>query len=350
MPIGFNEVPAGIRVPFLYAEFDNSNAVQGAGTQPYKTLMIAQRLSTGTKPELEKHLITSKEQAAEYFGAGSQAALMAEKYLEINRFNELHIISQDDAAAGVAATGNLLFTGSVTKAGVLKVYIAGQKVEVGVAVGDSLAQIATNFQAAAAAISSLPVSSAVNGGVAEQVDLTAKNKGVAGNDIDLRLNYFTGDELPEGLGVTITAMANGVANPDVQEAIDILDDEQFILWVTPYADASNLLAIETELAKRFGPITQNDGYHITGSRGTLSELNAVGDSRNSQFTIIKRASGPTTFFEQAAVLVAVVAAAAQIDPARPFQTLALPGILAESESEKLTLEERNILLNHGIDS
>lgn len=348
MAIAFNDVPAGIRVPFLYAEFDNSNAVQGAGVQPYKTLLIAQRLAAGTKPELEKHLITSFEQAKEYFGAGSQAANMAKKYLEINKFNELHIVSLDDAAAAVAANGSLLMTGSATKAGALKVYIGGVKVEVGVASGDSLATIATNLAAVIQADEDLPVSAAVNGGVAEQVDITAKNKGVAGNDIDVRLNYFTGDELPEGLGVTITAMDNGVSNPDVQDAIDILDDEQFILWVTPYSDASNLLAIEAELDERFGPITQNDGYHITGAKGTLSELNAIGDSRNSQFTVIKRCSGPTPIYEQSAILAAAVAAAAQIDPARPFQTLELKGILAESESEKLTLAERNILLNHGI--
>lgn len=348
MPIGFNEVPAGIRVPFLYAEFDNSNAVRGAGTQPYKTLLIAQKLAAGTKAALEKHIITSFEQAKEYFGAGSQIANMAKKYLDVNKFNELHCVAMDDAGAAVASDGAILLTGAPTKAGVLKVYIGGIKAEVGVASGASLASIATDLVAVIQADEDMEVSAAVDGGTAEQVNLTAKNKGVAGNDIDIRLNYFLGDESPEGLGATITAMANGVANPDVQDAIDILGDEQFILFVSPYADASNLLALETELAERFGPITQNDGYHITGARGTLSELITIGDSRNSQFTTIKRCAGPTPFYQQAAALAGEIAAAGQIDPARPFQTLQISGILPESDAEKLTLQERDILLKHGI--
>ena len=348
MPVSFNQVPAGIRVPFLYAEFDNSNAVQGAGLQPYKVLMIGQRLSTGTKPEAQKELVTSFEQAKEYFGAGSQIANMAKAYFNANRVNELHMIALDDNGAGVDATGNILLGGAVTKAGTLKVYIAGKKAEVGVAVGASLASIVTDLAAVITADEDMPVLAAANGGTPEQIDFTAKNAGEDGNNIDIRLNYFFGDETPAGLTTTITAMSGGVSNPDVQDAIDVVGDDQYLLWVSPYTDAANLLAIETELADRFGPIKQNDGYHITGARGTLSELVTLGNSRNSQFTTIKRCSGPSMPYEHSSTAVGVIAAAAQIDPARPFQTLSMPGILAEDESEKLTLEERNILLNNGI--
>ena len=348
MAISFNDVPAGIRVPFLYAEFDNSNAVQGAGVQPYKTLMIGQRLSTGTKPENEKHLVTSAAQAKEYFGAGSMLAKMAESYFDGNKINELHCIALDDDVASVASTGSVLFSGAPTKAGTVKLYIAGKVAQVGVATTDTAADIATNLAAVITADDEFVVSAVVNGVTAEQLDLTAKNKGVVGDDTDLRFNYFTGDETPAGLAGVITAMSGGVTNPDVAGSIAILDDEQFLLWVTPYTDAANLLLIETELTERFGPLTQNDGYHITGARGTVSELNTLGDSRNSQFTIIKRCSGPSSPYEHSSVAAAVMAGAAQIDPARPFQTLSLPGILAESDSEKLTLGERNILLNHGI--
>ena len=51
MTIAFNQVPANLRVPFLYAEFDNSNAVQGPQTQPYNVLMIGPRVASGTKLE-----------------------------------------------------------------------------------------------------------------------------------------------------------------------------------------------------------------------------------------------------------------------------------------------------------
>lgn len=351
MAISFNQVPNGIRVPFLYAEFDNSNAVQGAGVQPYKTLMVGQKLSSGTKAKETKHLITSAAQAKEYFGAGSQLATMAAKYLEGNTINELHCIPLDDDGAAVAAVGNVLIGGSPTAAGTLKVYIGGKVASVAVASDDTAAEVATALAAAIQADSDFVVSAAVDGGTAEQVNLTAKNAGQAGNDIDVRVNYFVDDELPAGLTATVTAMGDdtaGATNPDVDLAIAILDDTQYMLWVTPYTDASNLGKIEDELDDRFGPLRQNDGYHLTGARGSLSDLNTLGNSRNSQFTTIKRVSGPSHTYEHSAALAAQIALSAQIDPARPFQTLELKGILAEEDSEKLTLSERNILLNNGI--
>lgn len=348
MAISFNSVPNGIRVPWLYAEFDNSNAVQGAGVQPYKVLMIGQKLASGTKDAETKHLITSAEQAAEYFGAGSQLSRMAAAYFVANKINELHCISLDDDGASVASSGSLLVGGSATSAGTLKVYIAGTVVQVAVSTTDSAADIASAIVTEVTSDANLPVTAVVNGTTAEQVDFTAKNKGEDGDNIDIRLNFFTGDELPAGLTATITAMNGGTTNPDVDSAIALLDDEQYMLWVTPYNDASNLVKLETELTDRFGPLRQTDGYHLSGSRGTLSELNALGNSRNSQFTIIKRCSGPSMPYEHMSSMAGVIALSAQIDPARPFQTLTLPGILAESESERLTLAERNILLNNGI--
>lgn len=351
MSISFNQVPAGIRVPFLYAEFDNSNALQGAGVQPYKVLMMGQKLSSGTKDELTKHVVTSAAQAKEYFGAGSMLAKQVEAYFAANKINELHCVPIDDAASAVKAVGNVLIGGSPSAAGTLKVYIEGKVASVAVASDDTAAEVATALAAAIEADSDFVVNAAVDGVEDKQVNLTAKNGGVVGNDVDVRINYFTGDELPTGLTATVTAMGEdtaGSTNPDVSEIIAILDDEQFLLWCSPYTDAANLLAIETELTERFGPLIQNDGYHLTAARGTLSELNTLGNSRNSQFTTIKRASGPSSPYQHAACLAGVIAGSAQIDPARPFQTLALPGILAEDSSEKLTLSERNILLNNGI--
>lgn len=348
MAISFNQVPAGIRVPFLYAEFDNSNAVRGASLQPYKVLMMGQKLATGTKPALERHLVTSFEQVKEYFGAGSQLASMAEYYFLANRLTELHIVALEDDGAAVSATGSLLLGGAANAAGTLKAYISGRRASVGVSVGDTLATIVSNLNDVINGDEDMPITSAINGGTPEQLDFTAKNKGVSGNSIDIRLNYFFGDETPSGLTVAITALSGGTTNPDIQDAIDVIGDDQYLLWVTPYSDAANLLAIETELADRFGPIKQNDGYHLTGARDNFANLVTLGNTRNSQFTTIKRCSGPTSPYEQMACVAGVIAAAAKIDPARPFQTLSLPGVLAEDESEKLTLEERDILLNNGI--
>lgn len=348
MTISFNEVPSNLRVPFVYAEFDNSNAIQGPQLQPYKILMMGSKLAAGTKAAETLNLVTSAEQAAEFFGSGSMLADMADAFLTENKINELYCVPLDDAIAGVLSTGEILFSGAVTKAGTLRCYIAGKKAEIAVSVGQALSSIVIDLAAVITADSSFLVDAAPNGVTTEQIDFTAKNKGEPGNDIDIRFNYFDGDETPEGLAHAITAMTGGSGNPDVSDVFAILDETQYLLMVSPFIDAANILAVETELATRFGPLKQNDGYCVYAAKGTLSALNAIGDSRNSQFTVINRASGPSHPYRFAAGTCGVVAKAASIDPARPFQTLNLTSVLAESDAEKLTLEERNIALHHGI--
>lgn len=348
MTIPFNQVPANMRVPFLYAEFDNSNAVQGPQTQPYNIIMIGPMLNAGTKAEKTKNLVTSPEDAKLFFGAGSLLAEMAAKYLNINRTNELYCIGLEDDAAGVAATGSVKLTGAPTAAGTLSLYIGGIVSRVAVASGASLASIATAMQAVLAANADLLVTSVIDGVDTAKINLTARNKGLPGNDIDIRFNYNSDEDFPAGLGVTTVAMSGGLTNPSIADAIASIGDPQYIMMVSAFRDSANLVLMEEELADRFGPIKQNDGYCHYGAKGTLSELNAIGDARNSQFTIIHRAGGPTHPASQVAAKVAVIAVAAQIDPARPFQTLAVPGILVESEDEMLELEDRNILLFHGI--
>lgn len=348
MPISFNDVPSNLRTPFVYAEFDNSNAIQGPSLQSYKILMMGSKLAAGTKSAETLNLVTSAEQASEYFGSGSMLADMADAYLKENKINELYCVALDDAGAGVLSAGSTLFSGAPTAAGTLRVYIAGKKAEIAVSVGQSLTSIVTDLVAVITADTSFLVDAAVNGVTAEQIDFTAKNKGEPGNDIDIRFNYFDGDETPAGLTHVVTAMAGGSGNPDVSGVFAILDETQYLLMVSPYNDAANILAIETELTTRFGPLKQNDGYCMYAAKGTLSELNAIGDARNSQFTVFNRASGPSHPYRFAAGICGVVAKAAAIDPARPFQTLSITSVLAETDSEKLTIEERNILLHHGI--
>lgn len=348
MSISFNQIPANIRVPLFYAEFDNSRAVQGGVAQQYRTLMIGNKLAAGTKAALDPQLITSAEQAAEYFGAGSILADMAAKYLANTRNIPLTCIALNDDAAGVQATGSIQIGGSPSAAGVLSYMIGGRNIRVAVSTTDTPTTIAAALAAAIQADTLCVVSAAVNGVDDTIVDLTAKNDGVFGNEIDIRDSYFDGEELPAGVTSTVVAMASGAGNPDIDLVWPVIGDTQYILIVSPYTDSQNLIKMEAELADRWGPTKQNDGFAIYGKRDDLSGLNAFGNSRNSQFTTVMGVAGPNSPWQWAAALAGKVAASASIDPARPFQTLVLSGILAPDQTEKFTLEERDILLNNGV--
>jgi len=350
MTISFNEIPNNLRVPLFYAEFDNSRAVQGGATQEYNVLLIGNKLAAGTKPELEPHVITSKEQGYEYFGIGSVLGDMIAAHLENNTIHELTAIAIDDDGAAVKASGNILFAGTATAAGTISLMMGGKNIRVGVAVGDTAADIATALVAAMgdAANADLVLDGVVNGGTAEQVDLSAKNAGEFGNEIDVRHSYFAGEALPAGITATITALSGGTANPDVDQVWPVIGEKQYILMSSPYTDAQSLIKMEAELSDRFGPLKANDGYALYGKRDDLAGLQTIGNSRNSQFTTIMGVAGPSSPWQWAAALAGQVANSASIDPARPFQTLQLDGILAPSQTELFTLEERNLLLFDGI--
>lgn len=346
--ISMNQIPANLRVPLFYMEFDNSGAVQGGVTQEYRTLLIGNKLNAGTAGALSLNRITSVEQAEGLFGVGSVLADMVAAHLKINKIQPVYAVPMADNGAGVAASGKLSFTGPASASGIIYLLIGGRLIEVGVTSGDAATAIATAAAAAITADTRCLCSAAVDGTNAYEVNLTAKNKGVHGNSIDVRHSHYEGQALPTGVGLTITAMASGAGNPDVSSVWPVIGDQQYILTVTPWTDATNLGKVETEFADRFGPLNAADGFALYGVRGTFGDLVTIGEGRNSQFTTFMGVKGPSNPWVWASQVAAQVALAASIDPARPFATLPLSSVIAPKKTEQFTLEERNQLLYAGI--
>lgn len=344
--IGFNEIPATLRVPFVFVEFNNANAVQNATVKPYRLLVIGQRLAAGTVLANQKTRVTSAAQAKTYFGAGSMLAQMVEKLIKVNNFTETICIAVDDDAAGVKATGTISFTGPAVQPGTVALYIGGRRFTVGVNAADTATVIATAVAAAINAKTDLPVTAAAALGV---VTLTAKHKGAAGSGIDVRANYNVGEAFPAGVAAVIVKMNGGTANPDLAAAIAALGDTQFDVIAFPYTDAVSLASVEGELADRWGPMRQIEGVAIAATMGDLTAQGTLGDSRNSPHVSILGAYGvASTPWEVAAVTAGVIAYYGNIDPARQFKTLPLVGLLPPTDDDVLRMEERNLALYDGI--
>jgi len=345
----FNEIPNNIKVPLTYIEFDNSRAVQGTPAIPYKLLVMGQRLAVGTVAADVPILVTSEAQAEKYFGRGSMLSAMIKALKKANRFVELWAIASDDNAGGVLAAGTVTPTGAATAAGTIQLYIAGKKISVAVAVGDDGDAIAINMAAAINAVTDLPVTAAVDGITLNEVDVTARHKGEVGNDIDMRVNYQIGEELPAGITCPVVAMSAGTTNPDISTAIAAMGDEWYNVMVCPYTDATNLTALETEMTTRWGPTKQIDGQVFTAFRGSVGVTQTFGDGRNSQHvSCMGTGISPTPPYIWAAVNAGVAAMSLSIDPARPLQTLFMPGVLPPAITDRWTFEERNLLLGDGV--
>lgn len=355
-PISFNQIPAGLRVPFLYAEFDSSKAQQGASVMPFKVLVLGQKLATGSKAAGSPVRVTSFAQAQDYFGEGSMLQGMLARIFDNNKFTEVQVIALDDPGAGAQAAGSLTTSGPATADGTLALYIAGRKIEVAVKSGDSANAVATAIGAAINAatssssssgnVAALPVTSSVSTNV---VTVTARHKGLLGNGIDLRLNYQDTDKTPAGVAVVIVAMTGGTSAPVLTSAISAMGEIQWNVIACAFNDATSLSAVEAELLDRWGPSRQNDGVAISAKDDTSSNLASFGTGRNSKHVVMQGTyKMPSPSWELAAGLAAVVAYYGNIDPARPFQTLPIGGLVPPAIADRFKNSEREILLKSGI--
>lgn len=349
--VAFNLIPSTLRVPSVMAEFDSSQAQQGAALLAYDCLILGQKLSTGTWPVDTFQRANSIADAIAGGGRGSMIHRQAIAWFAINPGTSLWFGVLADNGAGVAATGTILFTGAATAAGTISFYLGGVLVQVAVASGDLTTALATNTAAAINAKADLPVTASVS---SSTVTLLFRHKGLTGNTYDVRTNYNPGEVLPAGVAMTITALGGVIAGttaPSLTNLFAAMSNQWFEIWSHPYTDSTTLGAIEAELLSRAGPLRSIDGLAITSASGTLSALTALGLARNAQYSSIVAQGGInplTPPMEFAAEVAALVARAAQNDPARPFQTLQMSNALPVARIDEFDLTERDLLLHDGI--
>jgi phage tail sheath gpL-like len=338
-------IPANTRTPGSYIGFANDRAGQGLAPWPTRILVLGQALATAVVPNLTPTLIGSAAQGTQAFGQGSMLDQMIQALIANNSVTETWAMSVADPVGGVKATSTITVTAAPTAAGSLPLYIAGQSVAVAVTAGQTVASVATAIAAAINALPNLPVTAAAVAGV---VTLTCKWAGLSGNDIDVRTAYQSSDVMPAGLALTLAAGTAGAGAPNIAAAIATMGDTQYHFIVLPWTDGATLAAMATELANRWGPMEEIEGFAFASAKGSQGSLATLGTSQNSQFISISECAGPDATWVRAAAEVGVIALYGSADPARPFQTLALAGCLPGNPTERFTRTERNVLLNDGI--
>ncbi|MDI9240738.1 phage tail sheath C-terminal domain-containing protein [Lysobacter sp. LF1] len=351
--ISFDQIPNDLRTPGVYTEINSSRAVSGAQLLRYRVLLIGQKLQDGAASPLVPVRVTHLDTARGLFGAGSMLATMVEAALAQGGTNELWALPLQDADEAVASQGAIALAGQANAAGTLSIYIAGKACHVAVAAGDTAEELAAKLHGALDELADLPV---VVTGLPAPLDalgdtvvqLQARHRGEAGDDIDIRLNLH-GEPAVPGITTTITAMSGGARNPDVRPAIAALGDDWFQVWALPYTNAANLVEVENELADRFDAMREIEGHAFAAARGTLAELSALGTSRNSpHVSIVAAGSEPMPPWAKAAETAAIAARYASLDPARPLKALPYRYCLPPAEIDRQTLQERNLLLFDGI--
>lgn len=349
--ISFNAIPSDIRVPIAYIEFDNSNAVTGTPSPRQRVLMFGQSGGGDALSDVPVR-IRSKSQANAAFGQGSMLALMAAAFIDANRIAELWCLPQKNGE-GSAETGSISLKGTATENGTLVTYIAGNRIAVTISRSATGASFAELLAKKINEKKELPVTAKVvadseNDDTHADVVLTAKFISEL-SAVDVRWNYYAGESIPNGIIASYTASEDKNSNPDISKSIAGMGDLQYKYIVIPYTDEPNLNLLRTELQDRWGPVNQADGVAFTVLSGTYGDISTFGISRNDQLITCMGISGaPEPSYLHAATLCAVSSQALSIDPARPLQTLTLPGRMPPAVGERFTWYERNALLFDGI--
>jgi phage tail sheath gpL-like len=352
--VPFKVIPTNLRLPGAYFELDNSQANTAQQTQ--RALIIGQITSAGTATPNVPVISGGVGDAQTAGGAGSMLHLMTQMYRNNDSLGEVWYLPLADATGAVAATGSINFTQAPTAAGTISLYIAGTLIGVAVAVSQTPASVASAVAAAInASTTTLPVTAAVDATSTSKVNITARNAGVAGNDIDIRMNYLGtkgGEATPTGLTYTITPMANGAVNPTLTTALGNLGTMTFDFIANPYTDTTSLDAVKQLLndqTGRWSYTSQLYGQSFGALRGTFANLTTAGTARNNQHeTLMGFYDSPTPNWLWATALAAQAAVSVRADPGVPLQYLTLVGVLAPPVASQFLPNQRETLLYDGI--
>ncbi|WP_024303324.1 phage tail sheath subtilisin-like domain-containing protein [Pseudogulbenkiania sp. MAI-1] len=349
--ITFMTIPVGSRTGGVFLEIDHTKAVNGLPQMERKLLMIGQRLPGGSVPTNTLVRILNAGQAAGQFGQGSmlhRMAIATDAVIKRYGLVDVWAVVLDDLESGTAAAGTVTLTGTVTKAGVLTLYIGGERVRVAASLNDTNAQLATKLADAINASPDLPVTAAAVAGV---LTVTCRHKGEAGNGMELATSYYDEDVLPEGITTVCVNLANGAGNPDVGSALAAIADDWYYTIVSPYTDAANLAVLEAEMDGRWGGMDMRTGHIFNAKDGTHAQLTTWGAGRNSPHGSTWGLKGcPTWAPVRAAAFAAVCEFNGAIDPALPLRNLDVPGVLAPRLKDRFGRNERELLLRDGISS
>lgn len=347
--MSLGNIPDDFRVPLVIIDIDNSQALDSAPAQSRKIIVIGQQSPTGTATALTSNRITSDGTADQLYGKGSMLAGMLKTLRKANSYTEVWAMGLADIAAGAAAKSDLTISGPATAAGTLALLVNGISVQVGVSADDTADTIATAIITAVNKLPDTQVTAALKADSTTIVTLTANWKGVTGNAMDVRLNYYTGEQTPAGVAVAMTAFTGGTGTPDIAAVVAALGDDWYTDIVFPYNDTQSLNAIRDELLERWGPLQMIEAQLWTAFRGTHAESGTFGETRNDWLiSCLGTNIAPQPHWLWAASYGGIAAYYLANDPARPLQTLVLPGILPPAKDVRWDMPERNLLLHDGI--
>lgn len=315
-------IPPSNRVPGIFLKVSLGVGARTALDATRKVLIVGNKLSGGTAAVELPYLISGPDDAATYFGRGSELHMMAIAAFAANPSVVLYAIAIT-ASGGTAASGTLVFASSATSAGTCRVWVRGEMIEIPVANGDAAATVAAAVEAAIDDQTDWPVTAGVVSGT---VTVTAKHAGPRGNHIALRA------ELVDVTGLTVTPPAGGFltsgATSDAPaNAIAAAAGDRYYYYALPYTDSVNLALFETSLDSLDEPENGKRAVYVAACIDTPANAITLATGQNFARGQIAWAEGSEDYPGCiAAALAAYRARYESSDPAANISGEEIPGL------------------------
>lgn len=271
MAIAFSQIPANLLVPGQYQEIDNSLA--GEMGEVRKALVIGLKTKTGkAKTGIPVNIISSS-QAADLFGHGSPASIMADSFLSINKVEQLYVLPIDEPESGTAWKKE--FTVSTVSAGEgsISLMVNGNKVWAKVTAGLTADKIAAAVVAACNSLPNNPVEAAIDSETNTKVIISSVCKGQGGNQ-----NTVTVKSHALGVEIKNEKETKGTGTADLSNLSEYLGSARWNYIVFDFDDEANIKILSEELESRYSAIRQIGGrafIALSGELGSLTEEGSI---------------------------------------------------------------------------
>lgn len=306
-PSGF--LPPGV---FLLSLFGAGGA--SAGTRSRKHVILGNKLSSalsgsaptfavpaGTMATNALTFFPSAEDAASLAGRGSELHRMALKFFEQHPTGTLYGIAVPESSSGspVKASNTLTFVSALTGRVTLRLYVAGETIEVAFSATASatyaIADIAEDVADAILARPDLPVTAQSSAGV---TTITAKVHGTRGNQLELRAEWvrdttvtpITASATSSGAATTcaigdaggfLTSGANGSTAESLTSALAALATDKYFI-AAAQNDSTAVAALTAWLGTQAGVTLQYRNQAVVCSLASLGTATTAATTQNAE--------------------------------------------------------------------
>lgn len=346
--IAFDTIPASIRRPLVYSEFNTRLALNGLSANRQKMVIVAQKTAEGTQLPHMPVDVFSDDQAAQLAGPGSIAHQMVVAALKANRRLALSMVLLADSPQHSAASASLSLEVVTPSSGVVRFSIGGVAMQIVATVASTSTSLAIDLMNVVNQQPNLGVLAETNGDI---VTLGAKNRGELGNRIVWQFD-LTASDFPPGLNFpgfvnARVPFTGGNGSPDITPALTAVFTAGSKLMACPYTDDANLLALRGHLAETGNSTEKRGCFCWFGSTATLAQATGLAGGRNDERMGVALLRGTHSAPWAVASAMAAIDAGEE-DPTRPLNTLELAGLHVPAVADWLGNNEMETCLYSGV--